>query len=70
MITYIVFDVEKNDKDPKFKTVDHYKDVKIQKYFCKRIHTELDQKKFLWLKMLRTLYMARDMVINSTARLV
>ena len=29
VIPYIVFDVEKNDKDPKFKTVDH---IKISKY--------------------------------------
>ena len=41
--TYIDFDKEVNDKDPKFQVVDH---VRILKYNCKRIYFKLVWKSF------------------------
>ena len=38
--TCIDYDVEHNDEDPKFKVGDH-ENVKIQKYFCKGLHSKL-----------------------------
>ena len=43
--TYIFFDIEKNDKDPKFKVGDHVRILKRRKCFCKRILHQIGLKK-------------------------
>ena len=45
--TYIEFDVENNDKDPKFKVGNHLrKKIRKLKYFCKRLLTKLVWRNF------------------------
>ena len=39
--TYIDFDKESNDKNPKFKVVDYISIPKHKNYFCKRIYSKL-----------------------------
>ena len=39
--TYIEFAVENNDKNPKFKVGKPCKNFKIQKNFCKRLHSKV-----------------------------
>ena len=46
VITYIVFDVEKNDKDPKFKTVDHIKMSKYKNIFARGYTPNWTKKSF------------------------
>ena len=39
--TYIKYNIEKNDKDPKFKVGDHVKISKYQNIFVKELHSKL-----------------------------
>ena len=52
--SYIDFNKEVNDKDPKFKTGDHVRISKIQKTFLLRDTIQIGLKKLLSLKKLKT----------------
>ena len=59
--TYIHFDVENNDIDPKFKAGDH---VRVpEHHFCKLLHSKLARQRFCYLKGLR--YRIVDIVISD-----
>ena len=52
--SYIDFNKEVNDKDPKFKTGDHVRISKIQKTFLLRDRIQIGLKKLLSIKKLKT----------------
>ena len=54
--TYLDSSKKNNEKGPKFK-IDHIVRIsKDKKIFLKKITLHIDLKKFLWLKMLKTLF--------------